>query len=124
MQYNVRREIQFFERDHNTKLCISNIIKHRLYIYFFMLKANLEMNKETFAHELVCLLDVASRPQDIAEFKAEIEIFFIAGAARIDLIGKVMDLDNDIGGYIFDIPLLEETENAIAEADEQPGTTV
>ena len=89
-----------------------------------MLKANLEMNKETFAHELVCLLDVASRPQDIAEFKAEIEIFFIAGAARIDLIGKVMDLDNDIGGYIFDIPLLEETENAIAEADKQPGTTV
>ena len=79
------------------------------------------MNKETFTSELVCLLDVASRPQDIADFKAEVESFFIAGAARIDLIGKVMDLDNDLGGYLFDIPLLEETENAIAEAGEQPG---
>ena len=79
------------------------------------------MNKETFTAELVCLLDVASRPQDIAAFNAEVEAFFIAGAARIDLIGKVMDLDNDIGGYMFDIPLLEETENAIADASNTPG---
>jgi len=85
-----------------------------------IMQANLEMNKETFTSELVCLLDVASRPQDMADFKAEVESFFIAGAARIDLIGKVMDLDNDLGGYLFDIPLLEETENAIAEAGEQP----
>ena len=79
------------------------------------------MNKERFTSELVCLLDVASTPRDIADFKAEVESFFIAGAARIDLIGKVMDLDNDLGGYLFDIPLLEETENAIAEAGEEQG---
>ena len=73
-------------------------------------KANLELNKETLAEELVCLLDVAALPQDVASFKRLIESFFIAGAARIDLIGEVMDLDNEIGGYNFDIPLLEETE--------------
>ena len=79
------------------------------------------MNKEKFTAELVCLLDVASLPQDIADFKAEVESFFIAGAARIDLIAKVMDLDNDIGGYMFDIPLLEETEKAIADVNKSPG---
>lgn len=61
------------------------------------------------------MLDVASRPQDMAGFKRLIESFFIAGAARIDLIGKVMDLDNEIGGYNFDIPLLEETEKTIRD---------
>ena len=79
------------------------------------LKVNLERKKETLAAELVCLLDVASMPQDVAGLRQQIESFFIAGAARIDLIGKVMDLDNDIGGYNFDIPLLENTKKSIAD---------
>ena len=91
-----------------------------LTVTFF--QANLEMNKETFAAELVCLLEVASLASDVADLKAEIESFFIAGSARIDLIAKVMDLDNDIGGYNFDIPVLQDTENAIAEIGESPGT--
>ena len=61
------------------------------------------------------MLDVAALPQDVAGFKRLIESFFIAGAARIDLIGEVMDLDNEIGGYNFDIPLLEETEKTIRD---------
>ena len=84
-------------------------------------KANLELNKETLAEELVCLLDVAALPQDVAGFKRLIESFFIAGAARIDLIGEVMDLDNEIGGYNFDIPLLEETEKAIRDIGKPGG---
>ena len=79
------------------------------------------MNKEKFTAELVCLLDVASRPQDIADFKADVELFFIPSAARIDLIAKIMDLDNDVGGFMFDIPLLEETEKAIADVNKSPG---
>jgi len=58
-------------------------------------------------------LDVASREQDVAGFKQKLQSYFIAGAARIDLIAKVIDLDNEIGGYNFDIPLLIKTENAI-----------
>ena len=49
-------------------------------------------------------------------------IFFITGTARIDLIAKVMDLDNDIGGYNFDIPLLEKTQKAITEVGKATGT--
>ena len=81
------------------------------------------MNKEKLAAELVCLLDVASRPQDIAEFKQVMESFFIAGTARIDLIAKVMDLDNDIGGYDFDIELLKETQKTIEDIGKTQGTT-
>ena len=79
------------------------------------------MNKETFAAELVCLLDVASLQSKVAVIKAEIESFFIAGSARIDLIAKVMDLDNDIGGYDFDIPVLIDTEKAITDIGKSPG---
>ena len=79
------------------------------------------MNKEKLASKLVCLLDVASRPQDTADLQEVIESFFIAGAARVDLIAKVMDLDNDIGGYNFDIPLLEETQKAIADIGKPTG---
>ena len=43
------------------------------------------------------------------------ESFFTVGASCIDLIGKVMDLDNEIGGYNFDISLLEDTEEAITQ---------
>ena len=64
---------------------------------------------------------MASRPEDVAGFKRHLESFFIAGAARIDLIGKVMDLDNEIGGYNFDIPLLKETEKAIRDVGRAGG---
>ena len=71
------------------------------------------MNKEELAAEFVCLLDINSRPQDVAQLKKLIEQFFSYGAARIDLIGKVMDLDNEIHGLNLDIPLLEETKHSI-----------
>ena len=79
------------------------------------------MNKETIAEELVCLLDTASRPQDIAPLKADIASFFIVASVRIDLIAKVMDLDNDIGTYNFDIPLLENTQREIRSITQSPG---
>ena len=82
------------------------------------------MNKEKFASELVCLLDDNSVPQDVAVFKQLLESFFIAGAARIDLIAEIMNLDNDIGGYNFDIPLLDQTERAIKEATTTKGNRV
>ncbi|XP_031560606.1 uncharacterized protein LOC116296688 [Actinia tenebrosa] len=80
-----------------------------------MMQAKLEMNKEQFAADLVCLLEEATKPRDVAGLKAEIESFFVLGAARIDMIAKIMDLDNTIGGHNFDIPLLEKTEKAITE---------
>lgn len=52
-------------------------------------------------------------PRNVAKFQEQIERFFIAGAARIDLIAKVIDLDNQIGGYNFDIPNLQETANEL-----------
>ena len=82
------------------------------YVYYF-LKANLEMNNEGLAADLVCMLDERSLPRNKARLQELIERFFIAGAARIDLIAKVIDLDNDIGGYIFDIANLKETVNEI-----------
>ncbi|CAH3128096.1 unnamed protein product, partial [Pocillopora meandrina] len=78
-----------------------------------VMQANLEMNKEGLAADLVCLLDERSKPRNSAKFQEQIERFFIAGAARIDLIAKVMDLDNEIGGHNFDILNLEETANEI-----------
>ena len=80
------------------------------------------MNKEKFTAELVCLLDVASRPQDMADFKQEIESFFTVGGTRIDLIGKVMELDNNLGTYKFDIKLLGDTQKAINEIGKSKGT--
>ena len=88
------------------------------------IKAKLDINKEQLAAELVCLLDVASRPQDTAELQAEIESFFIAASVRIDLIAKVTDLDNDIGGYNFDIPLLDETQKAINDVENSKGVQI
>jgi len=79
------------------------------------------MNKEKLIAELVCLLEVTSREQDVADFKQEIESYVIAGAARIDLIAKIIDLDNEIGGYNFDIPLLKDTEQTIKEAGKPAG---
>ena len=61
-------------------------------------KANLDMNQEELAVDLVCLLDERSKPRNSAKFQEQVERFFIAGPARIDLIVKVMDLDNEIYG--------------------------
>ena len=71
------------------------------------------MNKEGLAADLVCMLDERSLPRNKARLQELIERFFIACAARIDLIAKVIDLDNDIGGYIFDIANSKETVNEI-----------
>lgn len=70
---------------------------------------------------MVCLLEEASRPRDVVVFVQMMESFFTVGASRIDLIGKVMDLDNEIGGYNFDIPLLEDTEEAITQVGRAEG---
>ena len=70
------------------------------------------MNKESLAADLACMLEEQA-PSNVAQFKAKMENYFIQGAARIDLIAKVIDLDNEIGGYNFDIPKLEETENEL-----------
>ena len=56
------------------------------------------MNKEELAVDLVCLLDERSKPRNSAKFHEQVERFFIAGPARIDLIAKVMDLNNEIYG--------------------------
>ncbi|CAH3181554.1 unnamed protein product [Porites evermanni] len=61
-----------------------------------IMQANLEINKEEFAADLVCLLEEA----------------------------KVMDLDNSIGGHNFDIPLLHQTEMAISEFSQPEEATI
>ncbi len=80
---------------------------------YFTPQANLELNKEGLAADLVCLLEERLAPHQTARFKEEIERFFINGATRIDLISRIMDLDNDIGTYNFDIGNLRETANQI-----------
>ena len=87
----------------------------------FLIQANLDISKEKLAADLDCLLGEASRPRDVAALKAEIESYFIVGGARIDMIGKVMELDNNIGTYNFDIPLLEKTEKGIIAAGKSKG---
>ena len=79
------------------------------------------MNKEGLAADLVCLLDERSEPRNSAKFQEQIERLFIAGAARIDLIAKVMDLDNEVGGHKFDISNLEETANEIESLSNSGG---
>ena len=71
------------------------------------------MNKEGLSADLVCLLQGRLPETKTAKFTEQIERFFIAGSARIDLIAKVVDLDNHIGGLNFNIPNLEDTENAL-----------
>ena len=92
-----------------------------LLFLLFLIQANLDISKEKLAADLDCLLGEASRPRDVAALKAEIESYFIVGGARIDMIGKVMELDNNIGTYNFDIPLLEKTEKAIIAAGKSKG---
>lgn len=70
------------------------------------------MNAEELRAALVCMLE-EKLPRYAARFSEQVERFLIAGAARIDLIAKVIDLDNDIGGYNFDISLLKSTEQEI-----------
>ena len=79
------------------------------------------MKKEQLTADLVCLLEEATKPRDVARLKAEMESYFILGAARIDMIAKVMDLDNSIGTHNFDIPLLNQTEKAITKLSKPPG---
>ena len=79
------------------------------------------MNKENLKADLVCMLDERLLPRHKAEFEAAVESFFSAAAARIDLIAKVIDLDNEMGGFNFDIPLLENTETAIESLGNSPG---
>ncbi|XP_078356298.1 uncharacterized protein LOC144642898 isoform X2 [Oculina patagonica] len=78
-----------------------------------VMKANLVMNKKRLTADLICLLDLRSSVITKAKIQQQIEQFFIAGAARIDLIAKVIDLDNEIGGYNFHINNLKETSNEI-----------
>ncbi|XP_078356917.1 uncharacterized protein LOC144641766 isoform X1 [Oculina patagonica] len=89
-----------------------------------MMKANLEMNKAGLAADLVCMLEERSLPRNKAKLEAQIERFFIAGSARIDLIAKVIDLDNDIGGYNFNIRNLNETANDIEKLFDSDGSQI
>ena len=79
------------------------------------------MNKEGLTADLVCLLEGRLPEHKTAKLKQQIERFFIAGAARIDLIAKVIDLDNDIGGHNFNIPNLEETANKLESLSNSEG---
>lgn len=71
------------------------------------------MNKEGLTADLVCMLEQRLLPSRVANFNKIVERFFIAGAARINLIAMIVDLDNEIGGHNFDIPNLEETVNEL-----------
>ena len=81
----------------------------------------MEINKEGLAAQLVCFLDVRTREQDAARIKKLIEQFFINAASRIDFIGKIIDLDNEMGGHNFDIPLLEETQQSLTSVNHPEG---
>ncbi|XP_073228612.1 uncharacterized protein [Porites lutea] len=80
-----------------------------------IMKTNLELNKGQLAVDLVCLIDENSKPSFTKQLEAEIESYFIVGSSRIDMIGKCMDIDNEIGGYNFDIPVLKDTARAVNE---------
>ena len=95
-----------------------------LLFLLFLIQANLDISKEKLAADLVCLLEEAARPRDVAPLKAEIESYFIVGGARIDMIGKVVEIDNNIGTNNFDIPLLEKTEKGIIEAGKSKGIRI
>ncbi|KXJ15149.1 hypothetical protein AC249_AIPGENE11276 [Exaiptasia diaphana] len=91
-----------------------------------VMQANLDMNKEGLTADLVCLLTgrLPEHHSGLAEFNEQIERFFIAGSARIDLIAKVIDLDNDIGGHNFNIPNLEETASKIENLRNSEGSPI
>ncbi|XP_078381574.1 uncharacterized protein LOC144664346 isoform X2 [Oculina patagonica] len=85
-----------------------------------LMKADLEMKKEGLAAGLVCLLQERALPRHKAPLEELIANFFIAGSARIDLIAKIIDIDNDIGTFNFDINNLEETANAMESVSNSP----
>ena len=84
-------------------------------------QADLEINKEGLLADLVCLLDVDLPPHVTATLKSEIEKFFIDGGTRIDLIAQVMELDNNIGTYNYDIANLKETQKQIQAVNKAKG---
>ena len=79
------------------------------------------MNKGQLAADLVCLVDENTKPSFTKQFEAEIESYFIVGSSRIDMIGKCVDIDNEIGGYNFDIPVLKDTARAVNEVKNSQG---
>ena len=79
------------------------------------------MNKKGLAADLICMLEERLPPHQTAKFKEQIERLFINGATRIDLIAKIMDLDNDIGTYNFDIQNLRETARQIKTIGKSKG---
>ncbi|XP_027042405.1 uncharacterized protein LOC113670461 [Pocillopora damicornis] len=89
-----------------------------------MMKADLEINNEGLLADLVCLLDVDLPPHVTATFKSEIEKFFIDGGTRIDLIAQVMELDNNIGTYNYDIANLKETQKQIQAVNKAKDTPI
>lgn len=90
-------------------------------LLIFVIKADLDMKKEGLAADLVCMLDERGLPRDTAPLEELIANFFIAGAARIDLIAKIIDIDNDIGTFNYDVTNLEETANALESLGNSPG---
>ncbi|KAJ7391108.1 hypothetical protein OS493_020133 [Desmophyllum pertusum] len=58
------------------------------------------------------------------KLEQQIANFFIVGATRIDLIAKIVDLDNDIGGFNFDIANLEKTANEIESLRNSPDSPI
>ena len=90
-------------------------------VHSFNLQANLEMNKEGIFADLVCLLEVDLKEHKTAKLKEQMERFFIDGATRIDLIAQVMELDNNIGTYNYDIANLRETARQIQTVSKSKG---
>ncbi len=82
------------------------------------------MKQEGLAAGLVCMLEERALPRDKAPLEELIANFFIAGSARIDLIAKIIDIDNDIGTFNFDINNLEDTANAMESLGNSPGKRV
>lgn len=73
------------------------------------------MNKEQFVVDFVCFLEEVIFLWDVVRLKVEIELYFVLGVVCIDMIVKVMDFDNVIGGYNFDILFFDQIEKVIVE---------
>ena len=71
------------------------------------------MNQAGLTADMICMFEGRLESHLTAKFEELMERYFIAGAARIDLIAKVIDLDNAIGGYNFDLLNLQETINEL-----------
>lgn len=71
------------------------------------------MNNEGFVVDFVCMLEERVFFWDKVKLEELIENFFIVGVVRIDLIVKIMILDNDMGILNFDIDNLEDIVNVI-----------